>query len=65
MYDEIKRSENSDTETVQKVIKEIVERKISEFGFFTKNRELFRNSIAIPYGASEILMYAMRRKNII
>jgi len=64
LYDEIKRSKDSDTETVQKVIRETVERKISKFGFFTENRELFRNSIAIPYGASEILMYAMRKKII-
>ena len=64
LYDGIRRSKGSDAEIVQKAIKKIVERKITEFGFFTKNRELFRNSIAVPYGASEILMYAMRKKII-
>ncbi len=64
LYDEIKRLKDFDAEIVQRKIKEIVESKISQFGFFTENRELFRDSIAIPYGASEILMYAMRKRII-
>jgi putative methanogenesis marker protein 8 len=60
LYGELRESNNSDKDAARKVIKKIVERKISEFGFFTENRELSRSSIAIPYGASEILMYAMR-----
>ncbi|MEA3490241.1 MAG: DUF2099 family protein [Candidatus Omnitrophota bacterium] len=62
LYDEIRHSKDFDPETMRKTIKKIVGKKISEFGFFTKERELFRSDIAIPYGASEMLMYAMRKK---
>ncbi len=41
-----------------------VSSKISRFGYFTNRRELFRKDIAVPYGASEILMYALRKKCI-
>ena len=64
LYDGIKRLKDFDIEVVKKVIKKIVERKISEFGFFTENRKFFSSAITIPYGASEILMYAMRKKII-
>ena len=49
-------------EKVKLQIKEIVERKISEFGFFTCRRELARTDIAVPFGASEMLMYALCKK---
>ena len=39
-----------------------VNSKISKFGYFTAERELSRSDVAIPYGASEILMYALRKK---
>jgi len=49
---------------IKNAIKEIVEDKISTYGFFTDNRELVRNTIAVPYGASEFLMYALKKKTI-
>ena len=49
---------------VKDTIMKAVEEKIHKFGHFTKNRELIRNDIAVPYGASEMLMYAMRKKII-
>ncbi len=49
---------------LREVIKGTIEEKISRYGFFTENRELSRKDIAIPYGASEMMMYAMN-KNII
>lgn len=45
-------------------IREVVEEKISTYGFFTEKRELIRNDIAVPYGASEILMYALKRNTV-
>jgi putative methanogenesis marker protein 8 len=41
-----------------------VESKISRFGHFTDRRELVRKDVAIPFGASEMIMYALERKGI-
>jgi len=49
---------------IKKAIIQSIESKISEFGYFTERRELLRKDIAIPYGASEILMYALKKKSI-
>ncbi|MCP4651878.1 MAG: DUF2099 family protein [Candidatus Omnitrophica bacterium] len=49
---------------IKKLITEAIEEKIKKFGHFSKNRELIRSDIAVPYGASEMLMYAMRKKAI-
>jgi putative methanogenesis marker protein 8 len=45
-------------------VKDAVEEKISQFGFFTENRKIYRREISIPYGASEILMHALRKRQI-
>jgi len=55
---------SSDPSLIKKAIKQVIESKISEFGYFTERRELFSKDIAIPYGASEILMYALKKKFI-
>lgn len=64
LYGGIRKSKGHDMEMLKKAIKGAVEGKIAEFGHFTVSRELIQNSIAVPYGASEIMMYAMA-KNII
>jgi putative methanogenesis marker protein 8 len=38
--------------------------KISKFGYFTPNRELCREGIEVPYGASEMMKYALEKKAI-
>jgi putative methanogenesis marker protein 8 len=38
--------------------------KMSRFGYFTKERELYREKIEVKYGVSEILMYALSKKGI-
>ena len=43
-------------------ISKTVGSKISRFGHFTKARELCRMDVAIPFGASEMIMYALDRK---
>lgn len=43
-------------------IKNIINEKIKKFGFFTEHRDFSFSTIAVPYGASEILMFAMRKK---
>ncbi|MEM1574897.1 MAG: DUF2099 family protein [Nitrososphaerota archaeon] len=45
-------------------IKKGVEFKIENFGYFTCKRELCKESIAIPYGASEMMMYALMKRGI-
>ena len=49
---------------VKEEIKEIIEKKIDDFGFFTPQRKFDIKEIAIPFGASEMLMYALRKKVI-
>ena len=53
-----------DSKAIKESIKKAVEEKISKFGYFTAERELSRKNIAIPYGASEMLMYALKKKEI-
>ena len=42
-----------------KGIRKIVEEKIAKFGHFTAKRKLYREDVAIPYGASEMMMYVL------
>jgi len=51
----------ADIELLKAKIKEAVERKIAEFGLFTDARQLYRESIAIPFGASEMIMYDLKK----
>jgi len=62
LYKDINLTDNPSL--VKKSIKRAIESKISKFGYFTEQRELFSRDIAIPYGASEILMYALKKKFI-
>jgi len=59
LYKSVRRPKDKDA--LKEAIIRSVNEKMSRFGHFTKRRELRRSDIAIPYGASEILMYAMRR----
>ena len=59
-----KIEQTKDPGLLKQAITKSVDEKISKFGHFTKRRELSRSDIAIPYGASEILMYAIRKKAI-
>jgi putative methanogenesis marker protein 8 len=59
LYPQTRRASGS-----QAVIKEIVAEKISRFRQFTDKRTLQTKDIAVPYGASEMLMYALRKKII-
>jgi len=61
LYRGIKSAGNSNSELI-KAIKKAVEENISKFGSFTEKRKLYRKDIAIPYGASEMMMYAMAKK---
>ena len=48
-------------ERIRGYIARAAQEKIARFGFFTGKRELVRERIEVPYGASEMLMYALRK----
>ncbi len=51
----------SDPAQLKDIIAEATREKIREFGHFTDRRQIERADIAVPYGASEMMMYAMRK----
>lgn len=59
-----KDKNKTDTEDIKKTIKRAVEKKIEKFGSFTPRRSLERDDIAVPFGASEMMMYALRKSGI-
>ena len=64
LYSGMRRLKNPDTGTRKEAIIKAVEEKISKFGFFTEKRRFDQDAIAVPYGASEILMYAMKKERV-
>jgi len=64
LYRHLDVSSRPGMDEVKALIARGVEEKIEKFGFFTEKRVITKRSIAIPYGASEILMYALRKKII-
>ncbi|MBN2324953.1 MAG: DUF2099 family protein [Spirochaetes bacterium] len=64
MYRHIPISDAPDRDEIKALIKQGIEEKIEAFGFFTPKRTLEQKKIAIPYGASEILMYALKKHAI-
>ncbi|MBD3426849.1 MAG: DUF2099 family protein [Candidatus Omnitrophica bacterium] len=61
LYTDLRRAGERNPDAVRELIKKAVESKIQKFGFFTPKRVFHGNSIAIPYGASEMMMFAMRK----
>ncbi len=51
-----------DLDSLKARIVEAVEWKISQLGSFTDFRQLYRRSIAVPYGASEMMMYDLEKR---
>jgi putative methanogenesis marker protein 8 len=43
------------------VIKDLVTQKIAEFGFFTPDRKFDITEVVVPFGASEMMMFGLRR----
>lgn len=64
LYKGIRKFSDAALISIKKEIAKAVEGKIERFGFFTANRQIHRDDIAVPYGASEILMFALRQKII-
>ncbi len=53
-----------DKEELRRKIKEVIEFKIREYGFFTADRRFDFPDPSVPYGASEMLMWALRRRAV-
>lgn len=64
LYGHFRGISASDKDAARKAIIKTVESKIRDYGFFTPERDLSRNSAVIPYGASEMLMAALKKKTI-
>jgi putative methanogenesis marker protein 8 len=64
LYKKFRTLNKADTLNFKNAVSKTVEEKISKFGFFTEKRKIYQNDISIPYGASEILMYALRKRQI-
>ncbi len=52
--------ENLDKNTIEKKF----DRQVKDWGMFTCDRHVCDEKIIVPFGASEMIMYALRRKNI-
>jgi len=52
--------ENLDKNTIEKKF----DRQVKDWGMFTCKRHICDEKIIVPFGASEMIMYALRRKNI-
>ncbi len=64
LYKGLRHVDGADQGALKGEIKRIIESKIRDFGFFTSQRKLLQGDTAIPYGASEMLMFALNKKAI-
>ena len=55
------KSHGDGKDEVKTSIRNAIESKIKQFGSFTHMRSLHYENIAVPYGASEMMMYALRK----
>jgi putative methanogenesis marker protein 8 len=58
------RHAGTDRAQIKDAIRKVIESKIREYGFFTPIRDFRISGVQVPYGASEILMHALRRRAI-
>lgn len=63
-YKPIRHMDRKDIDSIKSAIAEAMKEKISKFGFFTKNRDLSIQNVVVPYGASEMIMYAMKKGRV-
>jgi len=64
LYKDFKTVDMTDKEALKCEIKKAIESKIRDFGLFTPGRIFASENISIPYGASEMLMFALHKKGI-
>jgi len=63
-YKEFFPKKGADTAAVKTFIRRAIESKIREFGLFTARRRITCSKPAVPFGASEMMMFALRKRAI-
>lgn len=64
LYKGFKDTDGADKEALKLEIKSAIESKIRDYGFFTSQRKLLHGETVIAFGASEMLMFALKKKTI-
>jgi len=64
LYKDFSGIQGNDKEAIKNAIKKAVDSKIKDYGFFTSERKISCGDISIPYGASEMLMFALKKSAI-
>jgi len=64
LYKNFKDLGSHNKEAVKAAIKDAIESKIKDYGFFTEKRKFSFGEVSIPYGASEMLSFALRKKAV-
>jgi len=64
LYKDFSNIQGKDKGIIKNAIKSAIESKIKDYGFFTDNRKFSYDDVSIPYGASEMLMFALRKSSI-
>ncbi len=64
LYKDFKNIKNNDQEAIKQAIKGAIASKIRDYGLFTEQRQFNFPAVSIPYGASEMLRYALKKKAI-
>ncbi len=64
LYKGFKGIDSSDKEALKLQIKKAIESKIRDYGLFTAKRKLLSGETAIAFGASEMIMVALKKKTI-
>lgn len=63
-YPELKETNPDNPESWRMAVRKVIERKIRNYGFFTKNRSFEFPDHAVPYGASEMLAALLKNQLI-
>lgn len=63
-YRGLKNSTKRSSRQIKDEVRKVIEGKVARFGFCDKNRVLWDDGASVPYGASEIISYGLRRKRI-
>jgi len=61
LYKDFSGIQGNDKKAIKSVIKSAIESKIKDYGFFTDERKISCGDISIPYGASEMLSFALKK----
>lgn len=64
LYKEFRLIPKNDKDVLKGAIKKVIQSKIRDYGFFTENRKFSFKDVVIPYGASEIISFALRKKSV-